>query len=40
MQKKKKAKVAAPKTGALLIEMSSINSLLVESLAAFAKAKG
>ena len=37
IQKKKKTTVAALNTRALLLMMSSIDSLLVESLAAFVK---
>mgnify|MGYP000515455086 CR=1 FL=1 len=40
MKKKKNAILTALNTGALLIEMSSIDSLLIDSLAASVKAKG
>ena len=40
LMKKKKKTIMALNTGALSIEMSSIDSLLIESLAASVKAKG
>ena len=40
MKKKKNASQTVPNTGALSIEMSSIDSLPFESLAAFLKTKG